>query len=119
VVPESILIYREYDALMNDARAQVVISLARIWGNEEAMAAAGARGVVLCRHIRVSDFALRCAGLMTWTFDGREISIVAGDTAPAILPAELRMAIPAFVRHFIQAIVREIDAVGSVPPSMH
>jgi hypothetical protein len=56
---------------------------------------------------------------MTWTFDGREISIVAGDTAPAILPAELRMAIPAFVRHFIQAIVREIDAVGSVPPSMH
>jgi hypothetical protein len=56
---------------------------------------------------------------MTWTFHGREISIVVGNTAPAILPAELRMAIPAFVRHFIQAIDREIDAVGSVPPSMH
>jgi hypothetical protein len=71
----------------------------------------------LCGHI--PDFAQRCAGLMTWTFHGREISIVVGNTAPAILPAELRMAIPAFVRHFIQAIDREIDAVGSVPPSMH
>jgi hypothetical protein len=29
-VPESILIYRKYEALMNDAQAQVIISLARM-----------------------------------------------------------------------------------------
>lgn len=71
-MPESVLIYREYEALMDDARATVAITLARIWGNAEAMAVACAKGVVLCGHIQVSNFAGGCAAPMTWTFDGRE-----------------------------------------------
>jgi hypothetical protein len=117
-LPESTLIYREYEALMDDAKATVAITLSSTWENGAAVDEACTDDVVLCGHILVVDFAGNRSPPMIWTFDGADISIVASSTET--LPADLRAAIGAFLQHFIREIDKEIDAaLGGVSTTVH
>jgi hypothetical protein len=48
---------------------------------------------------------------MEWSYDGTAITIVTGPS-PALLQAELKEAIGAFVLHFVRALEAEIDALS-------
>ena len=118
-LPGSTLIYREYEALMDEAKATVAITLSNLWENGAAVDEACTDGVVLCGHILVVDFAGGRPPPMIWTFDGADISIVASLSAET-LPADLRAAIGAFLQHFIRGIDKEIDAAfGGVSTTVH
>lgn len=118
LLPENTLIHREYEAQIDDVRTTVTITLAQMWDGTE-KDSADKEDVELCGYILVVHLAGASFPPMVWTFKGGEISIVAANLPAGTLPSELRMAIGAFVLHFIGAIDEEIKALGGPSPTVH
>lgn len=111
------LIYREYQALIDDIPLKVAVTLANLWDGSEESVRARASGAQAYGDIVVLD-APEYRAPMRWMFDGEQISIVASATA-AVMRAELRAPIGAFILNFVQDLAAEMDAQPDEEPTIH
>jgi hypothetical protein len=115
LLPENTLIYRDYQ--VDGILATVRITLAKVSEGEQVDIAVRSKNVELCGHILLANIAGTCPPPMSWTYDGVEIDIVAAGAAT--LPPELRLAIGAFLRHFLSGIEEELDSLGNPSHTVH
>jgi|SRR4051812_6757716 hypothetical protein len=107
-LPEGTVIYREYEAqLLGGQTASIFITLGNLQASSQSATRAREDGALVYGQVLLE----RGCAPMEWSYDGTAITIVTGPP-PALLQAELKEAIGAFVLHFLRALEAEIDALS-------